>query len=306
METKAYLTNYLPLKMYKILIIDDEIQTLQVIFEILRKAGKDYKIQRATSASGALEILKHSKPDIIITDWEMPKLNGIEFIRIIKKDTKLRLIPVIMCTGIMTNSENLKTALEAGASDFIRKPIDEIELLARVQSMIIMVESTKEIQRKQEIILKRENELILLQLEEKNRELVTHALLEARNNKKVEVVVAELKKLFLNAHNKLEEKSIRKIIDYLETNLLEDSWAEFLKYYEPIYPKFIQELSGICTELTQNDIKICAYLRLNMMSKDIAEILGVSSKSIDVSRYRIRKKLKLAHEENLYKFLSNL
>jgi len=104
-------------------------------------------------------------PDLIITDWEMPIMNGIEFIKLLKSNEKTHDIPVIMCTGVMTTPENLKTALDAGAVDYIRKPVEKLELMARVNSMLKLSDSIKTIKAQNNDLI-RQREEILHQKEE--------------------------------------------------------------------------------------------------------------------------------------------
>ncbi len=126
-----------------ILIIDDEQSYLDVITETLKH--KEFNVLIALNGQMGCMVAQKFLPDIIICDWEMPVMNGIETIKKIKETEKTRDIPIIMATGIMTSSENLEMALEAGAVDFIRKPIDSIELTARINSVIKLAKSLKEI-----------------------------------------------------------------------------------------------------------------------------------------------------------------
>ncbi len=131
----------------RILIIDDQPENLKTIVDIFETECKSFDIVQAPNGRIALTILEKITPDIIITDWEMPEMDGIEFIKELKKDPRTADIPVIMCTGIMISSENLNTALEAGAIDYIRKPIDKIELLARTKSNLHLAEQYTEIKK---------------------------------------------------------------------------------------------------------------------------------------------------------------
>lgn len=130
-----------------ILIVDDEIINLKTISEILEKKNPDYNLLIAPGGGIALKILQKKLPDLIITDWNMPQTDGIEFIKQLKQNDRTKDIPVIMCTGVMTSSEHLQTALAAGAVDYIRKPVDEVELTARVNANLHLVEKYNEIKR---------------------------------------------------------------------------------------------------------------------------------------------------------------
>ena len=133
------------MKVNKILIVDDEPSNLAAMVDIFMKAGSMYEIFQSLTAKMAIEIAQKRLPDLIITDWEMPVKNGIEMIKELKQDSLTCDIPIIMCTGVMISSEHLQTALDAGAVDYIRKPVDEIELMARVRSMLVLSNSFKEI-----------------------------------------------------------------------------------------------------------------------------------------------------------------
>ena len=131
---------------YKIiLIVDDEPKNLHTIIDIFAKSNLPYKIINSPNGKIALNLVEKKLPDLIITDWKMPEMDGIEFIKQLKKKDKTKDIPVIMCTGIMTSSENLETALNAGAVDYIRKPVDKIELIARTKANLHLSESYKKI-----------------------------------------------------------------------------------------------------------------------------------------------------------------
>ncbi len=123
-------------KKKSILIVDDKLENIQTIIDCISNLQQDFNIFRASNGLSAIEISTNKIPDIIITDWDMPQMNGIELVKILKSNRLTADIPVIMCTGVMLTSENLRTALEAGALDYIRKPIDKVELESRLSSAL--------------------------------------------------------------------------------------------------------------------------------------------------------------------------
>jgi two-component system sensor histidine kinase/response regulator len=135
------------MKNYKILIVDDVPDNIKSIVDCFDESEEPYILYQALDGETAEAIAIMEKPDLIITDWEMPGMSGIELIKSLKSDPGTAEIPVIMCTGVMTTSQNLKTALLAGAVDYIRKPVDKIELSARVQATLRLAESYKEIKK---------------------------------------------------------------------------------------------------------------------------------------------------------------
>ncbi|MFT6962570.1 MAG: signal transduction histidine kinase [Flammeovirgaceae bacterium] len=143
-------------KKYTVLVIDDEVIHIKKIASILPK--ETYQIFRAPDGEIGCELAIKRQPDIIIMDWQMPKRNGIESIKFLKNNPLTQDIPVIMATGVMIEPEYLAIALEAGAVDFLQKPIEPTELLARVNSALILSkamqsirEKNKELEKKTEI-----------------------------------------------------------------------------------------------------------------------------------------------------------
>ena len=135
---------------FKILIVEDDPIQEKIVQHILENLDYEIKLLKSQNGLEALEIVKKEQPDLILTDWDMPKMSGIDFSKWIQQNKEFKDIPVIMCTGKNTSSENLKTAFESGVVDFIRKPIDKMELISRVKSMLKLSESYQTIKRQKE------------------------------------------------------------------------------------------------------------------------------------------------------------
>ncbi len=148
---------------HKILVADDEKLTLAVTTNMLRLSNEKYTVLKAANGRIACELADKECPDMIILDWEMPVMNGIEALKQLKSDETLREIPVIMATGL-TSSDKLQEALDAGAVDYIRKPVDKIELLARVKSSLLLYDSFRKIKHQKEKIQQQMIELEKLSL----------------------------------------------------------------------------------------------------------------------------------------------
>ncbi len=124
-----------PLK--KILVIDDKIDNFDIIEALL---GNDhYEIYYASSGLKAFALLENMNPDIILLDVMMPEMDGLEVCYRLKNNIQYQHIPIIMVTAL-NSKEDLARCLEKGADDFIAKPIDGIELRARVRSLLRMKE----------------------------------------------------------------------------------------------------------------------------------------------------------------------
>jgi signal transduction histidine kinase len=118
-----------------ILVIDDEPDNFDVIETLLD--NQDYQLHYAPSGQQAIHRLHTFQPDVILLDVMMPDLDGMEVCRRIKSDSQWQPVPIIMVTAL-TAKEDLAECIAAGADDFISKPVNGIELRARVQAMLRM------------------------------------------------------------------------------------------------------------------------------------------------------------------------
>ncbi len=116
-----------------ILIVDDIPKNLQVLGNILNKNG--YKISAALNGEQALKIIDKAKPDLILLDIMMPGLTGYDVLKKIKSNDDIKEIPVIFLTA-KTEKEDVIQGIELGAVDYITKPFNSIELLARVKNHV--------------------------------------------------------------------------------------------------------------------------------------------------------------------------
>lgn len=172
------------MRTYTILIADDYPDNVQIIADALKDTGIAHKIIRATNGKILIDLALKRIPDLIITDWEMPEMDGIEAIKFLKENSSTCDIPIIMCTGIMITSESLKYALDSGAVDYIRKPIDSIELQARVHSMLKLSDSIFTIKeqkntleaQKEEIKLQRDKLKLANETKDKFFSIIAHDL----------------------------------------------------------------------------------------------------------------------------------
>ncbi len=116
-----------------VLVVDDEKTIVNIMEAYLSKAG--YKVMKAYNGEDALRMVSEFNPDIILLDIMMPGINGYEVTRRLKENKITNIIPVILVTGLDSVDDKVK-GLDAGADDFITKPVNKIELLARVKSLI--------------------------------------------------------------------------------------------------------------------------------------------------------------------------
>jgi class 3 adenylate cyclase/CheY-like chemotaxis protein len=117
----------------RILIVDDEPFNLDLLEQELE--DQNYTIERANDGAEALEKVPSFLPDLILLDYMMPKMNGLEVLRRLREDAQHKRIPVILLTAKATQEDKIR-GLDAGADDYVIKPFDSFELLARVRAMM--------------------------------------------------------------------------------------------------------------------------------------------------------------------------
>lgn len=127
----------------RILIVDDEVANVELLTELFSMHGA--QTIAATDGKTALEMAKQEKPDMILLDVMMPGIDGYEVCRQLKEDEATRRLPVVMITGLGQLDDKIK-GLEAGADDFLSKPVNAAELLTRSRSLLRVKELNDELE----------------------------------------------------------------------------------------------------------------------------------------------------------------
>lgn len=119
-------------EMPKILVVDDEPINVELLEAYLTG---EYNILTAYNGEEALEKVKSENPDLILLDIMMPGMDGYEICRILKNDLVTQFIPIVMVTALSERDDRIKS-IEVGADEFLTKPVDKVELMARVKSLV--------------------------------------------------------------------------------------------------------------------------------------------------------------------------
>jgi adenylate cyclase len=127
----------------KILVVDDTPKNVKLLEDLLMAKG--YSVVTALSGREALTQLENEKPDLVLLDVVMPEMSGYEVCEKIRANPATRILPVVMVTALDPGEERVK-GLDAGADDFLTKPINRAELLARVRSLLRIKELQDEVQ----------------------------------------------------------------------------------------------------------------------------------------------------------------
>src|SRR5450759_4785672 len=133
----------------RILIVDDEVAARTALATLLRREG--FEVDDASDGAAALAQCASFLPDLILLDIVMPGMTGFDVCRRIKAAPETRLTPVVLITGLSTTEDRIQ-GINAGADDFLSKPIDFNELLARTRSLLQLKEFTDELEHAEAVL----------------------------------------------------------------------------------------------------------------------------------------------------------
>jgi ligand-binding sensor domain-containing protein/DNA-binding CsgD family transcriptional regulator len=159
-----------------------------------------------------------------------------------------------------------------------------------------------QIERQEKEIATLQNEKLEAELTYKGKELAGAAMLLINHSEFLKSLRESIRSLILAG--KINRSEGNELVSTIEKNLQEkDEWSLFQRNFDLIHENFFRKLKERYSELTPTDLKMCALLRLNYSSKEIAEMLNISIRGVEAARYRLRKKLYLSEAENLVDFM---
>lgn len=134
----------------RVLVADDDDSSCELLEEILKR--EDFDVITASDGQQAFERFIQYRPDVVLVDLQMPRLDGLEVCRRIKADPDTRLVPVVLVTALSHVEDRIR-GIRAGADDFLTKPIERHELIARVRSLVGLKAFTDELERAESVLL---------------------------------------------------------------------------------------------------------------------------------------------------------
>jgi cyclic di-GMP phosphodiesterase len=134
----------------KILVVDDESANVELLKTLLK--GEGYTVVTASDGQQALEMVEREHPDLVLMDVRMPKLTGFEVCDHIKQNKATRLTPVVLITALAERQDRIQ-GINAGADDFLTKPLNQHELRARVRSLVRLKRYTDDLDSAESVIL---------------------------------------------------------------------------------------------------------------------------------------------------------
>lgn len=290
----------------KILIVDDEPDIVEIISSILIKNG--FSVGSALGGKEAIELFRSEPFDLVITDIRMPGTDGFEVVKQVRNLDEE--VEIIIMTGFPSVDIAVRTLKDYGAYDFLTKPIRNIEQLS------ITVNQSLERRR-----LRKEKENLIRKLtqEIEDRRRAENAL--EKKTIHLEETNTALKVLLKKRdedRTELEEKmlfNVRELVipylDKLRKTPLADEQNTYLDIVESnlndIVSPFLRGMTAGYLKLTPQEIQVANLVRQGKRTKEIAELLNLSPKTIDTHRDNIRKKIGLKNKKvNLRTYLLSI
>lgn len=157
--------------------------------------------------------------------------------------------------------------------------------------------------RKQEVSDLR-NQSLQAEIGHKNSELATATMHLVQKNETLSSIRSELEKLNKEVEDRKSKDRIRSLLRMMnQDERLDKDWEQFTHHFDQVHSDFLKRLQDQHPQLTPKDHRLCAYLRMNLSSKEIAPMMNISVRGVEIGRYRLRKKLNLQQEQNLNDFM---
>ncbi|NOU61970.1 ligand-binding sensor domain-containing protein [Marinifilum caeruleilacunae] len=156
-------------------------------------------------------------------------------------------------------------------------------------------------------IIQLRNEKLRSEVDFKTRELASSTMNIIHKNEVLSYAVGELKKALKKIKDPTALVQVRQLMKTLDSEFNSDQdWEQFELHFDQVHENFLKRLRNAYSQLTPKDLRMCAYLRMNLSTKEIAPLMNISVRGVEISRYRLRKKFDLTRDENLIDFLLNV
>jgi AmiR/NasT family two-component response regulator len=318
-----------PISLY---IVEDELIIAHDLKSKLTTLGYDV-LGIDTKGENAIENIANlqetnMEPDIVIMDVRLAgKMDGIEAARILTENYNCG---IIFLTS-MNKSEVFTKSFSLKPYAYLFKPVDIDQIRAAIEvanyqrnleitnERIISelkseIEQRKKVEKERNLRLQERiraeqkvNQLLKqkhnMELDLINRELATSSIFISQKNKIIGLIKKDINRL-LKTEKSVTKVEIAKVLKTIDENIkFDNDWYRIKAHFEKIHPGFFDRLRKKFPQLTPNDHKLCALLRMNLNTKEISHILKITAPSTEISRIRLRKKLDLPKGINLTQYI---
>lgn len=191
---------------------------------------------------------------------------------------------------------------------YVRMRMEKSKRLEEERQKRIFREREKQLQTEaleaEKEVIRLRNDKLRAEMKQKDKELANSTMQMIQKSKSLSSIKKELNKLSREISDDLITNHINSMVRKINREMdTEQQWEVFEKHFENVHEEFLKRLKEKYPDLTPREMKLCAYLRLNISSKEIATLMNISTRGVEISRYRLRKKLNLEHDTNLTEFI---
>ena len=152
-----------------------------------------------------------------------------------------------------------------------------------------------------------QNEKLESEINFKNSELASSTMHLVKKGELLAKIKEELAQVLKHVQDKTAVQEIKKVIKSVsDDDKIDQEWETFAKHFDKVHSDFVVTLKKTYPTLTANEVKLCIYLRMNLSSKEIAQLMNISVRGVEISRYRLRKKLAIPSSINLFDHLMQI
>lgn len=161
-----------------------------------------------------------------------------------------------------------------------------------------------EMEKTEKEIVKLKNEKLEAEIQHKNTELASVAMHLVQKGELIGKIKEQMVKLKKHSENEKDADDLKKIIRVIsDEEKIDTQWEQFTMHFDNVHSDFLSALKTKYPSLSNNELKLSAYLRMNLSTKEIAQLMNISVRGVEISRYRLRKRLQIPTEVNLFNFL---
>ncbi|RYY60511.1 MAG: transcriptional regulator, partial [Chitinophagaceae bacterium] len=164
-----------------------------------------------------------------------------------------------------------------------------------------------ELEKSEKEVVKIRNEKLEAEIGFKNSQLASTAMHLVQKEEFLQKIREELQHMNKTGKEKPDPGELKKILRIMsEEEKVTEEWEQFSVHFDKVNGDFLKTLKELYPDLKAHELKLCAYLRMNLSSKEIAQLMSISVRGVEISRYRLRKKLMIPRETNLFQFLFDI
>jgi len=148
------------------------------------------------------------------------------------------------------------------------------------------------------------HEQLVLEMRHKTMELANSTMYLVQKNKFLNRLKSEIRELTAKLDKESNKHALRQIVHRIDRDIKsKQHWKLFDEYFDEVHEDFLNRLKEVHPDLTPKDLRLCAYLKMNISTKEIAPLMNISVRGVEISRYRLRKKLGLEAGANLTEYI---